>query len=320
METELIPKPGEIPIPDGLCLLAYRGSIAHNMYVPPGDPDSIDDVDLMGIAVAPREHYLGLQSWGSRGTMETKEGRYDCVFYEIRKAFGLLLQGNPNILSLLWLRPEHYLMYYPPLIDNRQLFVGKHAYNSFAAYASAQLQKMETREPAELLEYMRITAELKRRGKHPTDQCTAGLDRYLMPQLYSQFSDQKLLQRLRHYQKKGENIGYLGEKRKQLVLEHGYDSKNAAHCIRLLRMAKEFLLTGEMTVFRPDAEELLKIKRGEWRLGKVKTHAEELFAQVKEAKEKSPLREEPDRKGAQQLLVRILHEAICPPGGQGEKR
>jgi len=48
-------------IPQGTFLLAYRGSIAHNMYVPDSDPNSIDDVDLMGSSwVSP--HYWGFTS------------------------------------------------------------------------------------------------------------------------------------------------------------------------------------------------------------------------------------------------------------------
>ena len=38
---------------EGLILLGYRGSIAHGMYVPQEDPDSIDDKDVMGVFVAP---------------------------------------------------------------------------------------------------------------------------------------------------------------------------------------------------------------------------------------------------------------------------
>jgi hypothetical protein len=30
------------------------------MYVPKSDPDSIDDKDVMGVYIAPIEHYLGL--------------------------------------------------------------------------------------------------------------------------------------------------------------------------------------------------------------------------------------------------------------------
>jgi hypothetical protein len=110
--------------------------------------------------------------------------------------------------------------------------------------------------------------------------------------------------------KKGENLGYLGDKRKHLVLEHGYDAKNAAHCIRLLRMAGEYLRTGEMIVFRPDAEELLEIKRGRWALPRIKAHADELMIRMREAREHSPLPEEPDRDRAERLLIHLLDEAM----------
>ena len=57
----------------------------------------------------------------------------------------------------------------------------------------------------------------------------------------------------------------------------GYDAKNAAHLIRLLRMGIEFLTEGTMYVERVDGPELLTIKRGEWPLEKVKAEAERLF-------------------------------------------
>jgi predicted nucleotidyltransferase len=91
--------------------LAYRGSIAHGMYVPPEDRDSIDDIDLMGFVFGEPRHYFGLHEWASRGTKEVKAGRYDVVLYEIRKAFSLLLRGNPNIMLMLWIKPEHRLLF-----------------------------------------------------------------------------------------------------------------------------------------------------------------------------------------------------------------
>ena len=305
-------------VPKGTCLLAYRGSIAHGMHDP--KPDSIDDIDLMGIVLAPPEHYLGLQEWGSRGTVEYWRGRYDCVFYEIRKMFTLLLQGNPNVMSLLWIKPEHYLHGSAPgrlIVENRNLFVGKHVYAAFAGYASAQLQKMETRDPSELREYIAVTNELKYRGAHPNHK---GENFPIPSRVLTDLTGEErnalaaktevLLARLHSYQKKGENIGYMGDKRKQLVLEHGYDAKNAAHCVRLLRMCREFLTSGEMTVFRTDASELLDIKHGKWDLERIKKHAEDLFFEVKEARDASTLPAEPDRSGAERLLVKILREHL----------
>jgi hypothetical protein len=299
------------------------------MYVPKNDPNHIDDVDLIGVILGRPEHYLGLHEWGSRGTHEYKRGKYDCVFYEIRKMFALLLQGNPNVLSTLWCRPNHYLSMSSlgrRLIDNRQLFIGKHVYNAFAGYAHAQLEKMETRDPEELREYLAVTAELKYRGKHPNKE--TGPDPIPQPPEVNELSrdtsaargfvknaaetsTEKLIQRLAHFQKKGENIGYMGDKRKQLVLENGYDSKNAAHCIRLLRMCKEFLATGALTVFRvDDSAELLDIKRGKWALSDVKSLSAELFADIKIARDASSLPPEPDRQGAERLLVEILSEHL----------
>ena len=46
-------------LPLGLISLCWRGSVAHGMYVPKSDPDSIDDKDVTGVYIAPIEHYLG---------------------------------------------------------------------------------------------------------------------------------------------------------------------------------------------------------------------------------------------------------------------
>jgi hypothetical protein len=311
------------------------------MYCPGSDPNSIDDVDLMGFVIPDARYYLGLSEWGSRGTKEYKEGKWDCVFYEIRKAVSLLLQGNPNIMSMLWLRPEDRLMKDWPigtLFEHRDAFVGKHVYNAFAGYAHAQLEKMESRDPAQLREYIAVTNELKYRGSHPNhkgevfprpvpfpnasdgaidggdlacmvaanERCMTGEEK----NAYNTSVD-KLLAKLASYHKKGENIGYMGDKRKQLVVQHGYDAKNAAHCIRLLKMCIEFLDTGTMTVYRiHDREQLLSIKKGEWSLEQVKQYATDLFNDAKAARDRSTLPEKPDRDRIERVLVSILTEYV----------
>ena len=81
---------------------------------------------------------------------------------------------------------------------------------------------------------------------------------------------------------KGVYRGYMGAKRKLLVEQFGYDVKHAAHLIRLLRSACEFLETGEMRVDRSaiDADELKAIKRGEWARERVVREAEALFVRL----------------------------------------
>ena len=304
-----------LEVPPECILFSYRGSIAHGMFFP--KPDSIDDIDYMGIVIPPIENYFGLSEWGSRGTKEVKRGRWDVVYYEIRKMFSLLLQGNPNVLSILWNeRPDH-LVIEPAakaMIDHRHYFVGKHVYNAFAGYAHQQLERMTMRDPSELRLYMAVTAEAKYRGIHPNHK--GQTIPYAKPA--SEFNgeerdaqnwtSERLLSAIGSYNRKGENIGYMGDKRKQLVIDHGYDSKNAAHLIRLLRMCVEFMKTGSLTVKRPDAEELLSIKRGEWSLESIQNESARLFALAREERDKSALPEHPDRESANRLLISILEE------------
>src|SRR6185503_7498081 len=92
--------------------------------------------------IAPVEHYLG---FGREDVYEKWEGEWDCVFYELRKFIGLLLNCNPNVLSLLWVK-ENGIIYESSLGQllraNRDLFVTKKAYHSFSGYAHAQFKKM----------------------------------------------------------------------------------------------------------------------------------------------------------------------------------
>lgn len=108
---------------------------------------------------------------------------------------------------------------------------------------------------------------------------------------------------------RGEYRGFMGEKRKALVEEFGYDTKNASHLIRLLRQGIEFLRDGEMQVLRPDARELVDIKTGEWTLDKVKAEAELLFVAAQDAYLTSPLPQQPDLHRINALCVEVVRTA-----------
>jgi hypothetical protein len=102
--------------------------------------------------------------------------------------------------------------------------------------------------------------------------------------------------------------GYMGEKRKALVDKYGYDCKNAAHCIRLLKMGVEFLTEGKLNVFREDAPMLIEIKMGSWELEKVKREAEKLFTLAQEAYIRSGLPNEPEYDKINALVMGILRD------------
>jgi hypothetical protein len=104
----------------------------------------------------------------------------------------------------------------------------------------------------------------------------------------------------------GQFNGYMGAKRKALVEKFGYDCKNAAHLIRLLRMGIEFLKDGELYVKREDAPQLLDIKKGCWTLKQVKDEADRLFKLSEETYLKSTLPKGPDIKKINELCIRTI--------------
>lgn len=229
----------------------YRGSIAHGMYVPSNDPDSVDDTDYFACVIAPPAHYCGLKSWGNSETKEVFIGDDDLLAYELRKLAKLMLVCNPNVLSFLWCEHIYQSKVAEKLVAIRDKFVSRKAvYKSFCGYANAQLQKMEA----------------------------------------------------------AAHRGFRGQKRRELKEKFGYDTKHAAHCLRLLRMGDEFLRTGNLRVNREgyDAEELIAVKRGEWQRDKVVTEARGLFDKIKNSCEKSVLPLEPDRELVERTIIEMI--------------
>lgn len=146
MKKEILKRQSEL-FPERSILCGFRGSIAHNTYVPSTNPNSIDDIDLMCVYMAIPEHYIGLGRKKDYGRgVQMQIGEFDCVHYELRHFVKLLLKSNPTTMLLLWLNKEHYLKTTDigqKLIDNRNLFTSKLLYKSFTKYAQSQLDKMK---------------------------------------------------------------------------------------------------------------------------------------------------------------------------------
>lgn len=239
-------------------LCGYRGSIAHGTYVPSSDPDSIDDIDYMAIVVPDLDHYLGLNEWESKGTKETFIDEHDLVEYEIRKYIRLLLKCNPNVLSLLWLPEKHYIFKSKQgqyLIDHRNAFVSKAAFESFYGYATTQIK---------------------------------------------------------HAGKIG-GRGFRGQKRSELVERYGYDTKNAAHCIRLINMGTEFLRDGILRIDRTgiDVDLILAVKKGAWSFDRFVSESKGLLKKMEDACAQSKLPKQPDFQAANKICI----ETICDMNG-----
>lgn len=102
--------------------------------------------------------------------------------------------------------------------------------------------------------------------------------------------------------------GYMGEKRKRLVDEFGFDLKNAAHCVRLLSMGIEVADTGVISTYRPEDEQILikDIKRGIYSLEEISEMIEDLSDEFHEVEKISDLPDRVDRDKVSDLLVEII--------------
>jgi hypothetical protein len=94
--------------------------------------------------------------------------------------------------------------------------------------------------------------------------------------------------------------------RSELEEQFGYDTKHAAHLVRLLRMGAEALETGVLNVFRPDAAELLSIRHGAWTYEEVVEYAEFMDNHVRKVLlPKTSLPPKPDLLHAAQLIMDV---------------
>lgn len=308
---------------DSLLVLAYVGSKSHNTYVPKDDPASVDDIDLMGIVVPPPGHVLGLSSFEH---WTYQKGEWDVVLYSLSKFAGLLAKANPNVLGLLWLRDAEVLYARPEwdeFLAKRAAFSTKAAYPAFAGYARGQLQRMTSFTPDLQDRYDSAVAVVEAAG-WTKDQIVQGRGRP-MPDVAGLLEHLRRSAEALHVLPPTEeearvvldaaiasvksihakhHMGYMGEKRKRLVRRFGYDVKNAAHLVRLMRMCVEFLVSGNLRVYRTaDAATIREIKSGVWSLDEVKAEAEKLFGMATAALEWSPLSELVDPDVANRLVV-----------------
>jgi uncharacterized protein len=90
-------------------------------------------------------------------------------------------------------------------------------------------------------------------------------------------------------------------------LEHGknYDAKNMMHTFRLLDMAAEILSRGEVIVRRPNREELLQIRAGNFDYDELIARAEAQILEIDELAANSTLPKRPNVKQANEVLIEM---------------
>lgn len=94
--------------------------------------------------------------------------------------------------------------------------------------------------------------------------------------------------------------------RAELERKFGYDCKHAAHLVRLIRMCREILETGQVIVKRPDADQIKAIRAGAWTYEKICEYAETEDKALQLVAAKSKLPSAPDMKRIHELVFSMV--------------
>ena len=139
-------KGGVLWIPDRTIFLTRHGSHAYGTNVEGSDED------FKGIAIAPRDYYLGNLH---KFEQAENKGGLDVVIYDIKKFVQLATECNPNVIEVLNTEPDDWQIPYGgeeewakwafrELYHFREIFLSKLAKFRFSGYAFSQLKRIKT--------------------------------------------------------------------------------------------------------------------------------------------------------------------------------
>jgi hypothetical protein len=291
---------------------ARHGSHAYGTNI------ATSDEDFRGVAVAPKSHVMGFAH-----TFEQQEikGQEDSVIFDLRKFMGLAAECNPNIIEVLFVDDSDVLECTPAgrlLLDNRHHFLSKKAKFTFSGYAVSQLKRIRThrsyllsppdhkptREEFGLSTRHKITADMMGAMDKLVAEDTGEVDPNVIElvQKEKQYKSAMAAWNSHEKWKKERNAA-----RADTEAQYGYDTKHGMHLVRLLRMCREILSGDGVKVRRPDAQELLAIRRGEWSYDQLISWAEKEDREMESLYATSMLPTSADTERMNDLCVRA-HE------------
>lgn len=244
------------------------------------------DADFCGVFMPAAAELLGLSTtpleWNDSVPGPDKASTVDRKYYSVKRFLQLASQGQPNQLEMLWAPPLLCSFETPEWLRLKTACLGavrwKGAIRPFLGFALAQAYKATVKgENLNLLSALLAEgSNLASPGRlshhlNPGDPGKRALwgqqvEYYVNDHGYPQvkvagrsydpnISTKTFLESIKYLLAR-----YGGRSAK--AAEAGYDYKSLSHAVRLLGECEEFLLTGNLTLPRPNAAELLQIKRG----------------------------------------------------------
>ena len=106
------------------------------------------DSDFKGVAIPPKEYFLGYFSRFEQAEQLVSKGHpHDKTIYDIRKFLNLAANTNPNIIEVLFTDPSDHTVttkWSDRLLAHRDLFISKKARFTFSGYAYGQLKRIKS--------------------------------------------------------------------------------------------------------------------------------------------------------------------------------
>jgi predicted nucleotidyltransferase len=303
-------------IKDSIILHTITGSQLYGTATPESDTDEV------GIFVAPKEYYIGLERVdeidcsvvSKQENGKNDKDAQDIKFYEFRNICKLISDGNPNCCELLFTENHHISSSSLGLrlLHNYDLFISQRVRQRFIGYAISQSKKSSVK--PDNFKVLQSFVETY------TEYC----DNFkLIEMQYLSHPICKLIT----FHKDSASIGGMNfnlnvkmskvlgmvevrlgkaSHRQDMWLKYGVDVKFLNHCVRLIKEGKELLTTGKIEFPLKDRQLLLDIRNGKMDLKEV----HELIEQEKNELEviKSDLPQTPDRKKLNKFIIETVEE------------
>src|ERR1019366_2873763 len=257
-------------LPDNIIFLSVHGSISYGLNI------ETSDIDMTGVCIPPIKYFLGFED----NLEQVQFTKPDGQIYGIQKFLRLAADNNPNVMELLWLDRQYWIyssLIWEKLVKKRDLFLSKRVRYTYSGYAIAQLKRIETHR--KWLLDPPTCAPTREKFNLPPDRIMSHDQQGALDQLVTdgkvslEDNFMLLLQKEHEYDRAKQSwkqyetwVATRNPARAENEKKFGYDTKHAAHLVRLISQCFEILKNGTLHVDRSDLDKelLLGIRNGAW--------------------------------------------------------
>lgn len=314
------------------CKIILETKVGSHLY---GTNTPSSDIDYCGIFIAPIDYYLGFKhikeiDLSVVDKLENGKNSKDAIdrkYYELRHFCQLALDGNPNIVEMLFANEFEILTEEGKLlVDNRFNFLSNRIYDRFMGYAFSQKKKMMIK--TENYTMLKLALEVldgqlnndthKFLSDYIVDCSTNNIEVYSKlfdgkcNKEFWNISDVQIPKNLtikKVYQMLKPRFDKFGH-RAELITKYGMDVKFSSHCVRLLYEGAELLETGNLTFPMKQKELLLDIKNGKYTYNEVIKMIDELETDMRNIKENSVLTNKPKTDKIESLVMGMVFSSF----------